>query len=161
MKIEKPRRVSHCYEQLIHGNPGEIFPLYCPVKEALWCQGWDPVAVYSDSGGAEDGCVFVTEEGGVESAWCITLHDQAAGRVEMVKHTPGITMCRLKIRIEPSGDGRTRAWITYALTSLSPEGDKVLDGFTRENYDRAMDAWEKAMNHYLATGELLKGLPRF
>lgn len=161
MKIETPRRISHSYEQEIHGNPEEIFPLYCPVKERLWCPGWDPVAVYSESGAAERDCVFVTEDEGIESAWYITLHDPAGGRVEMVKHTPGITMCKLEIRIEQVAEGRTRAWITYALTALGPEGDKVLEGFTRENYARTMEAWETAMNHYLATGEMLRGLPRF
>ena len=40
-------------------------------------------------------------------------------------------------------------------------GDKALEGFTKEDYDIMMDSWEKAMNHYLKTGEMLTGLPNF
>jgi len=40
-------------------------------------------------------------------------------------------------------------------------GDKVLEEFTKEDYDIMMDSWEKAMNHYLKTGEMLTGLPNF
>lgn len=161
MEIMEQNRVSHCCEQLINGRPGDVFPLYCPVKEKLWCDGWDPVVVYSFSGAVEPDCVFVTEDNGCESAWIVTVYDADKGQVEMIKHTPGVTMSRLNIRIEKVSEGRTRAWITYALTALGPEGDKVLKELTRENFDRAMDAWERAMNHYLATGELLTGLPRF
>lgn len=161
MEILKPRRVSHTYEQEIKGRPGDIFPLYCPVKETLWCEGWDPEVVYSDSGVVEPDCVFVTRDNGVRSAWLVTVYDPASGQVEMVKHTPEVTMAKLVIRIEPVSEDRTRAWITYTLTALGPEGEKVLEGFTKAAYDASMDAWEKAMNHYLATGEMLTGLPRF
>jgi hypothetical protein len=47
------------------------------------------------------------------------------------------------------------------ITSLGTAGDEALKEFTRENFDISMDAWEKAMNHFLKTGEILTGLPRF
>ncbi len=161
MKIDTPKRITHSYVQTIEGTPDEIFPLYCPVKEALWCEGWDPVAVYTTSGVVEPECVFTTEDNGIESAWFVTVYDNKQGRVEMIKHTPGVTISKLRITIEPICQKTTRAIISYGFTSLSKSGDEVLKEFTEENYNTSMAAWEKAMNHYLKTGEMLTGLPKF
>ncbi len=161
MKIDRPDRVTHSYVQTIEGTPEVIFPLYCPVKEAEWCEGWDPVAVYTTSGVVEPECVFTTEDNGIESAWFVTVYDNKQGLVEMIKHTPGVTISKLTISIEPICQQTTRAIISYGFTSLSKAGDEVLKEFTKENYNTSMAAWEKAMNHYLKTGEILTGLPKF
>ena len=161
MKIVKPHRVTHSYVQTIEGTPEVIFPLYCPVKETEWCEGWDPALVYSESGVAEPDCVFVTRDGEVESAWFVTRHEPEAGVVEMVKHTPGIAFVKLRIALTPLNDKTTRATISYSYTALGSEGDRALEAFTEESYRASMQAWETAMNHYLNTGELLTGLHAF
>lgn len=161
MKIVRPRRVTRSYSQTIQGSPEEIFPLYCPVKEAHWCEGWDPSVVYTESGVVEPDCVFVTSDGTVESAWFVTRHDPGQGRVEMIKHTPGETFVKLEITLKPVSARTTRAAITYSYTSLGPVGDKVLAAFTAKSYTAMMAAWEAAMNHYLKTGEMLTGLADF
>ena len=161
MKIARPRRVTRSYVQTIEGTPAEIMPLYCPVREAEWCAGWDPIVVYSMSGVVESDCVFVTGDGTVESAWFVTRYDPAAGRVEMVKHTPAVTFVKLSISLETITGTTTCATISYSLTALSSAGDRALEVFTAESYTTMMQAWEKAMNHYLQTGELLTGLPEF
>jgi hypothetical protein len=56
---------------------------------------------------------------------------------------------------------KTKAVLTYIKTSLRELGDRVLEEFTKENYDIMMDSWEKAMNHYLKAGKMLTGLPNF
>jgi len=161
INIRKPKRVTHSYEQTIDGTMAEIFPLYCPVREVEWCEGWNPKVVYSNSGVAEPGCVFVTGHDGHETTWFVTVHDIEQGRVEMMNHTPGVIFTRLEITIEPISDKRTKAVITYSKTSLSEAGDEALKGFTKEYYDIMMDSWEKAMNHFLRTGEMRTGLPNF
>ena len=155
MRIEKPVRVSRTYEQTIHATPDQAFPLYCPVREADWVPGWDPVAVFSDSGVAEEGCAFVTQDGKTESVWLVTVHDPKLHRVEMIKCTPGVTICRLRIGLKPKGKTKTTAAITYSHTSLGPEGDHFVEEFTKEYYEGFMDVWETAMNHYLDTGDCL------
>jgi hypothetical protein len=161
MQIKKPKRVARSYKQLIQGTPDEIMPLYCPVKEADWCEGWDPVVVYSKSGVVEPDCVFVTSDGKTESAWFVTQHNPEKGMVEMVKHTPGVTFVKLTITLRPLTEHKTQATITYSHISLGAAGDKVLAAFTEEAYETMMVAWEKAMNHYLQDGEMLTGLPEF
>ncbi len=161
MQIVKPKRITRSYVQTIQGTPGEIMPLYCPVQEAKWCEGWDPIIVYSESGVVEPDCVFVTGDGTSESAWFVTQHDPVGGNVEMVKHTPGKTFVKLTITLDTLTKDTTRATITYSTTSLGPEGDKALAAFTEDAYKTMMSAWETAMNHYLKTGEMLTGLPAF
>lgn len=161
MKIAKPRRVTRTYTQTLQGTPAEIFPLYCPVKEALWCEGWDPVVVYSESGVVEADCVFITADGPTQAAWFVTAHDAVKGLVEMIKHTPGKTFVKLRIALTEVSAGTSQATITYSHTALSEAGEKALEAFTAAQYETAMQAWEKAMNHYLRTGEMLTGLPAF
>lgn len=161
MKISKPNRVSYRYEQSINGTVKEIMPLYCPVRELDWCENWNPKAVYSNSGFVEKDCVFITSHGETEVTWIVTDYDIEKGHVEMFYHVPGIIVTKLEIQVTPLSDHKTKAVLTYGKTSLSKIGDKVLEEFTEDEYRIMMDSWEKAMNHYLATGEMLTGLPNF
>ena len=79
----------------------------------------------------------------------------------MLYHVPGVLITKLEIQVTPIAEGTTKAVLAYSKTSLSEKGNKVLDEFTKEDYDVMMDSWEQAMNHYLKTGEMLTGLPNF
>jgi hypothetical protein len=159
MEIRPARRASHTAVQTIAAPPDAVFPLYCPVREADWVRGWAPPLVISSDGRAEVDCFFTTEQDGRESYWLITEHDRPAGRVVMVKITPGVLACRVVIVLEPLPEERTRATITYTYTSLGPEGHRLVADFTPQAYATFMTEWEAEMNHYLLTGEKLCDAP--
>ena len=161
MKIEKPNRVSHSYEQTIKGTIEDIMPLYCPVREVDWCENWNPKAVYSNSGVVEKDCIFITSGGKKNIVWVATDYNIEKGHVEMFYHIPEVLVTKLEIQVTAISEATTKAVLTYSKTSLGKMGDKILDEFTNEDYDIMMDSWEKAMNHYLETGEMLTGLPNF
>jgi len=161
MMIEKPKRVSHSYEQTINGSIQEIMPLYCPIRELDWCENWNPKAVYSNSGLVEKDCIFITSQGEKDIVWIVTDYDVKTGHVEMNYHVPGVLVTKLEIQVTPIIEKKTKAVLTYSKTSLSEVGDKILEEFTKGEYDIMMDSWEKAMNYYLKTGEMLTGLPNF
>jgi len=161
VKIKKPNRVSHTYKQTIKGSIEQIFPLYCPVKELLWTESWNPEIVYSNSGVVEQNAIFTSRDGNRKAIWYVTTYDIENGHVEMIKIMPDYSVSKLEITVEPSKESTTSVFITYTITSLNEEGDIIFKGFTKENFDISMQAWEKAMNHYLKTGELLSGLPEF
>jgi hypothetical protein len=140
--------------QRIAAAPELVFPLLCPVREADWIEGWDPVSVWSESGVAEPDCVFVTDSDDRQAIWYITEHSPEDGFVEMLKITPGVTACRLSIRLAP-GDVGTDAEVTYSHASLGPAGEEFVAAFTEEYYTRFMRDWEARMNHYLKTGSAL------
>jgi hypothetical protein len=155
MNIQPPNRVSHTYTQHLIAPPDRVFPLLCPVREADWIVGWDPLLVVSDSGAAERDCIFVTAAQPADAAWYITRHESAAGFVEMIKISPQVTACRLSIQLRASAAG-CEADVTYLHTSLGPAGDEFVAGLTAENYTQFMRDWETRMNHYLAHGEALE-----
>ena len=152
MEIRTPVRATRTYTQSLMAPPDRVFPLLCPVREADWIEGWDPVAVWSHSGVAEPECVFITRAGDSAAVWFVTRHDPSSGFVEMLKIVPEVTACRLTIQLKGAPAG-CEATITYSHTSLGPRGDEFVAGFTEPYYADFMRDWESRMNHYLSTGE--------
>lgn len=154
MKIIKPKRASHTYRQKLVGSPADVFPLLCPVREADWIRGWDPLLVVSSSGVAERDCAFVTASLPANAVWYVTRHEPDSGFVEMIKLTPGVTACRLSIQLR-TAEGGSEAEVTYCHTSLGPEGDEFVASFTESFYAKFMQDWEARLNHYLRHGTAL------
>jgi hypothetical protein len=155
MKIIPPHRAIRTYTQHLVAGPAAVFPLLCPVREADWIEGWDPTLVITASGTAEPDCVFMTRSGAEAACWYVTRHEPEAGLVEMLKFTPGVTACRLTIQLAAVAGG-SEATITYAHTSLGPEGDAVVAAFTEGHYRAFMQDWEARLNHYLRHGSALR-----
>lgn len=152
-----PRRVVRSYQQTIEAPPDVVFPLLCPVREAEWLEGWACSMVFSTSGLAEEGAVFTTMNAGeADTTWIVTRHDRAAGVVEFTRFTPGSRTCVLQVRVTPFDTARSHVTVCYAYTSLTSAGDEFLDGWTEEAFLEAVRFWERSMNHFLATGELLR-----
>jgi hypothetical protein len=156
MEIQPPRRASHTYTQRLLAPPERVFPLLCPVREADWIVGWDPLRVVSASGVAERECVFVTGAEPEDAIWYVTRHEHDEGFVEMLKITPRLTACRLSIQLREVAGG-CEADITYMHTSLGPAGDAFVADFTAAYYAQFMRDWEARINHYLEHGQALVG----
>ena len=155
MKIIQPVRATRSHTQRLVADPATVFPLLCPVREADWIEGWSPTLVVSGSGVAEPDCVFTTSTESADTVWYITRHEPAAGFIEMLKITPGVTACRLTIQLRPACGG-CEADITYSHTSLGPQGDAFVASFTETFYRQFMRDWESRINHYLLHGGALR-----
>lgn len=155
MNVIPPKRVSHSYTQSLVGPPEAVFPLLCPVREADWLEDWNPLVVASASGIAEEDCVFVTQSEADSTVWYTTRYQPEDGFIEFVRVTPGLTACRLSIKVDGAPGGAS-ARVTYTHTSLGARGDAFVDGFDAATYGRFMQDWERRMNHYLATGTCLR-----
>jgi len=154
MIVTKPNCVTRTFTQQLVAKPSKVFPLLCPVREADWIDNWDPLVVFSESGAAEPDWVFLTETTPSNTIWYITRLEPSNGFLEMIKMTPTVTACKLTIQLRPVGDG-SEATITYAHTSLGPEGDTFVASFTEEHYQKFMRDWEAKINHYLSHGSIL------
>jgi hypothetical protein len=155
MRITKPNRATHTYTQQLCAPPARVFPLLCPVRETEWADGWLPELAISCSGIAERDCVFITPEKPGKAIWYTTRHEPENWFVEMLKIVPGVTACRLEIRLTPNADG-CFADVTYSHTSLGAAGDEFVAGFTADSYQKFMRIWEKELNHFLNTGSMLR-----
>jgi len=103
---------------------------------------------------AERDCVFITPGKPGKGIWHVTRHERARWFVEMLKILPGVTACRLEIQLSEDGTG-CFAHVTYSHASMGSASDEFVATFTPDYYQRSMQTWENALNHYLTTGELL------
>jgi hypothetical protein len=151
-------RVRHEYIQTNAAPLEKVFPLLCPVREADWVPGWKYNLIYSESGVAEDGCVFTTpNDAGPETAWMVTHYDPAAYTIAYAWVEPGMIATQLRISLAPAPGGKTYAHIRYLYTGLSPAGNRTLERYTPDWFREKMQGWEAAINHYLRTGNLISG----
>ena len=104
MDIRKPSRIRHSYTQQIIASPEQVFPLLCPVREADWVPGWTTGMVLSESGTAEQGCIFTTPDDDKEAIWIITRYDLDNTEVEMYKVAPGKTLGHIEIKVRADED---------------------------------------------------------
>ncbi len=165
------RRVTHEYVQTNPAAPEKVFPLLCPVREADWIPGWRYKLIYSDSGVAELGCVFTTEDPVVESekyssqsitrdansaatTWICTEYNPAALRIAYVWIRPGLVATELWIQLAVEGD-QTRSHIRFRYTGLSADGNRLVQSYDRNWFEKKMRGWETAINHYLTTGQMI------
>ncbi len=155
MIVSKPNRVTRTFTQQLVAAQSVVFPLLCPVREADWIDGWNPVSVLTRSGVAETDCVFVTAATPDNAIWYISRHEPDNGFVEMIKITPLVTACRLTIQLRPKAEG-SEAVITYTHTSLGAEGDAFVASFTEDYYRQFMQNWEARLNYYLVHGSALR-----
>ena len=156
MSTFKAVRVSHEYTQANDAPPERVFPLLCPVREVDWVPNWKYNLIYSDSGVAEDGCVFTTpNEGGTETVWMVTHYDPASLTIAYAWVEPGMIATQLRIALAPAPSGKTSSHICFAYTALSEAGNAVVDRYTQAWFRKKMQAWEEAINYHLRTGKLV------
>ncbi len=140
-------------------NASEVFPLLCPVREKDWLDGWDFTMIHSISGLVEKGCVFSTPHHGEEQTlWEVCHHDPANFEVGFVRFTPNKNLVHIHIVVqnETSGKEESKSTINYVFTPLTEEEQESMNTTLEQEFIQSMTWWEKAINHYLATGLMLK-----
>ena len=151
------RRLTREYRQTIHATPEVVFPLLCPVRESEWLDGWNYHMIYSVSGLVEEGAVFITPlQGEEDTVWVVTHHDPATHSVNFVRFTPGSRTCVLEIVVFPKDASTSFVDIRYTYTGITPEGNDFIDGYSEEVFIEAMKFWEKSMNYFIKTGQMIK-----
>ena len=155
----KAKHITRSYEQTINADPARVFDLLCPVKEAEWLEGWDYTLLHSESGLAEEGCVFLSrQEGEKDTIWMITKRDVQNREIQFVRATPESRIARLTIAVGEKAANLSQVKITYVITALCEEGNTFLETFTQENFETAMKFWEASMNYYLETGKKMRAI---
>ncbi|MCK4567301.1 MAG: hypothetical protein KAU48_08330 [Candidatus Thorarchaeota archaeon] len=153
---QKPKllRRSYSFSGTFDTNPEELFPLLCPAREADWIPGWTTQLIYTESGYAEDKCVFKTDKSNAigEGIWTFTGYELNK-YIEFVRIGKDILM-HVKIPLTENEDGTTTATWNVIATALNKNGNKKLvqmpQGDSRET--PVVDL----IGHYLKTGMMLQ-----
>jgi hypothetical protein len=143
------RRVFR-YRRVFHASPEAVFPLLCPTREYDWIPGWACELVFTETGYAEEDCVFRTNDGNPfgSGTWVMTrlVPDEA---LDIVKVSPE-TVLEMKITLTRNPDGTTTGEWTLILTGLTEAGDRRIAGMPEA--DPRFEALLAGLGRYL-TGE--------
>ena len=151
------KQVTFEFKQVNTASPDKVFPLLCPVREKDWLDGWDYEMIHSVTGLAEKDCVFSTfGQGQEKTIWHITQHNQVNHSIEFVRFTPNLNVVKININLEGRQDGNTETLIKYQYTGLNEDQNNFIEDELEESFTVSMQWWEKAINYYLETGEMLK-----
>lgn len=117
--------------------------------EAEWVNGWDPSMVFTDSGYAEQDCIFLNPD---NSIWIINRYDPDNFNIEFIKFMPDCVVGTIRISLFQKEEDVTLADVGYSYTAIGPEGKSFLDQFTAQYFVSFMQTWESELNHYLQHG---------
>lgn len=155
-----PLHVSRSGSIRLSAAPADVFPLFEPIGEMRWAEGWSPRVLYPLSGEARLGMVFTTQHPGeAETIWTIAAYDPERLRISYVRQTPGSRVGVIDVECAAAGDQTSHVTVTYTFTALSEEGNVYIAAFTEDHYAAYMAEWERAINHYLVHGALLQSHP--
>ena len=157
----KGSRVTRTAALTLPSPPEQVFPLFGPIREAEWAEGWEPKMIYSESPlGEETGAVFTTQHPGEpDTIWMITQYDPTNYAIKYARVTPGLRIAQVTIMCERERDGATRAAVTYQFTALSEAGNSFIEGFSEDHYQHMITSWQAAISHTLMTGERMSHYP--
>lgn len=135
----------------------EVFRLLCPVRENEWIPGWQEACkvLHTDSGIAEEGCVFTTyypDEG--RAVWLCSDYDPAAYRIEYIKHIEGKAIAKWQMRVEPLGPRRCVLISRFEMTALSEVGKRHVLNFFADRHDELLEGIRTKIVYFLQTGQM-------
>lgn len=156
---------------LVHADLDTVFPLFGPIRESDWADGWNPSILSRDVEPMREGCVFQTDHEGKCATWILAEYRRdprlvpegvaegaptpETARVQYVVVSPESHVAR--IRIDLRGDPTaTRAEIVYEFTGLTEQGNLYVSRHTPDYFSAWIHDWKVAIEHYLRTGEMLR-----
>ena len=132
----------------------ELFPLLCPVREADWIPGWDSELIYTDSGLAEDNCVFKTDKSNAvgDGLWMFIGYELNR-YIEFVRIQEDVIL-RARITVKDNNDGTVSATWNVLHTGLTEKGNMEIDKLSEENPPQA-GPLVKMIDNYLKKGKTI------
>ncbi len=139
----------------------KVFPLFNPVKEKEWADDWEPqfLTASMQDQDIQERMVFKTKSphghDEIDYIWTISKYLPDRSFIEYTVFTPErlwwITIQCSKV----ISNHLTNAEITYTYVGLTDKGNAINEKALQLMYAHDLKDWEKAINHYLITGEKL------
>ena len=144
--LHSSSRVSRSSTLTLRGRIENVFPLFGPVREKLWAEGWNPNIIYGEGEVAQD-MVFVTDGADEKFTWVVTRYEPArffiAYTVFASHRVWTITVACV------SSHDVTLATVTYCYTDIDEEGERRNRAAIDAMFFRDLRDWEDALNNYL------------
>jgi hypothetical protein len=149
-------KISRTATIKLNGGFEQVFPLFGPVREMDWAEGWDPHILVSNAENIERHMVFQThshlpgEEG--RYTWTVSIYDPDQGLIEYTVFTESrLWWIRIECQ-QLSGKAICEAEITYTFVSLDDHGNELNKLALAGMFRHDLKDWELAINHFLQSG---------
>ena len=150
------KRVTRSYKMKLSATPEKIFPLLCPTREYEWIPHWKAELLFSESGFAEDHCIFKTtfpNQGGDE-IWVVS-HYLPNQEIQFYRFNSA-RLIRYTITLSPVSIDETEAKWSQIITALNEKGINFIDFMSEDRYNEQMANIEMLLNGYLKTGKMIE-----
>lgn len=155
-----PSRITQTETIYLHALPEVVFPLFGPIAEKKWAEGWNPEIVYSETGELERNMVFKTygfKGGKTTYIWMVSyLNFEETEVVYTVSSKNRIWTIHVNCQVMETDPTKTAVEVTYTYVGLNNKGNKQNRKALKAKYQYALKDWEESLNYYLETGEKLK-----
>lgn len=122
--------------------PEESLALLSPEGERSWVPGWAPVYLHPAEPSAAPGTVFRTNHNAQDTLWLVLEFDPVAGRARYGRFTEGSHIGTVAVECRPHESG-TMVRVTYALTSTTAAGTRLLQAMHEQAYAAMLDEWKR------------------
>ncbi|HTH55878.1 MAG TPA: hypothetical protein VL728_07505 [Cyclobacteriaceae bacterium] len=150
----KAERVQKSASFVANASIEKVFPLFGPIREKEWTEGWEPQIVYSTNSEVEEHMVFKTSgghHGEREYLWVLTQFKPKEYFVEYTVSTSN-RVWFISVKCEPKPKS-TKVIVTYTFTSLTEQGNQLNKLALEKMYAHNLKDWEEDINYYLTTGK--------
>jgi hypothetical protein len=135
-----------------------VFPLLCPVREEDWIDGWSDICtiVYTDSGIAEEACVFETDiplEG--RAVWICSKYDADRAEIEYIKHIIGKAIIKWSMSVRDVSGG-SFIYAVYNATGWGEKGAAYARHLGDKGIEQLFRNLEDDINNYVTNGKMKK-----
>ena len=114
--------------------------LFTGPGEELWIEEWDPTVLSGN--GLDAGTVFLTGIG-EPTVWIVVDFDRSARHARYARVAPGTRAGTVDVKVASDGNAESIVTVTYELTALSEEGDRMLNAFDEDAYAAMLRSWEQ------------------
>lgn len=146
----KAERISRTASFVVQAPIETVFPLFGPVQEMAWAEGWNPHLVYSESKDVEARMIFETPgrfEGEEKYTWIITQYFPQEYLIEYTVSTAE-RIWFITVQCETQGL-QTHTTVSYTYTGLTLRGHELNQEALTTMYADNLRDWKKAINSYL------------
>ncbi|MFC2083111.1 hypothetical protein ACFLSG_03635 [Candidatus Bipolaricaulota bacterium] len=138
----------------LEGAVSRIFPLFSPLGEREWAEGWDPTVVWPADEIVRERMVFTVQHGdGPETMWIVSKYDEREAVIEYTVHeSKSVHWIFIRCRAAQDEES-TEAEVTYTYVGTNEDARQQNAHHLAYMYKHNLKNWEYAINHYLRTGE--------
>ncbi|MBI1744065.1 hypothetical protein HYR54_13510 [Candidatus Acetothermia bacterium] len=106
------KRVTRTHTIQLSASASRVFPLFEPIGEKQWAEGWDPHMLYPASGVTQEGSVFTTQSHeSSPTIWTVTHFDPEKFQITYLRVTPDSNVAKVEIHCADNQAKTTQAHI--------------------------------------------------